>query len=203
MEPATKAVGVQVRKAPSLLSGLARHARSRAILHPCNKSARYATVFGRSCRKCSATGSRSMAIRSIGCRTHSTSRLWASSVPRFSPGSTALQPPQAPPAILVMSRCRPFSGPCGWPRKLAWARSASALGAAPRTRRSTAWPTGWRPSSRPPDMQYEPTNALARLPDAYGRWRASRLGQITDHIEEGLILELVGPPACLRILDVG
>jgi ubiquinone/menaquinone biosynthesis C-methylase UbiE len=52
-------------------------------------------------------------------------------------------------------------------------------------------------------MPYEPTNALARLSDAYGRWRASRLGQFTDRIEERLILELVGPPAGLRILDVG
>jgi ubiquinone/menaquinone biosynthesis C-methylase UbiE len=41
------------------------------------------------------------------------------------------------------------------------------------------------------------------LPDAYRRWRASRLGQTTDALEEKLILDLVGPPASLRILDVG
>jgi ubiquinone/menaquinone biosynthesis C-methylase UbiE len=52
-------------------------------------------------------------------------------------------------------------------------------------------------------MRDEPTDAVANLPDAYRRWRASRLGQITDALEEQLILELVGPPAGLRILDVG
>jgi SAM-dependent methyltransferase len=52
-------------------------------------------------------------------------------------------------------------------------------------------------------MPNEPTSALPRLPDAYRRWRASRLGRITDGVEEALILELVGPPAGLRILDVG
>jgi SAM-dependent methyltransferase len=52
-------------------------------------------------------------------------------------------------------------------------------------------------------MQDEPTSALARLPDAYRRWRASRLGQITDRLEEDLVLRLIGPPAGLRILDVG
>ncbi len=52
-------------------------------------------------------------------------------------------------------------------------------------------------------MPNEPAEALASLPDAYRRWRASRLGQITDTLEEELILELVGSPAGLRILDVG
>src|SRR6516165_7051728 len=41
MEVATRAAGVGVPKAPSLPLGLARRARSRAILHPCNRSARY------------------------------------------------------------------------------------------------------------------------------------------------------------------
>ena len=41
------------------------------------------------------------------------------------------------------------------------------------------------------------------LPDAYRRWRASRLGTITDALEEALLLELIGSPAGLRILDVG
>lgn len=41
------------------------------------------------------------------------------------------------------------------------------------------------------------------LPDAYRRWRASRLGRITDALERDLILELVGPPEGQRILDVG
>jgi ubiquinone/menaquinone biosynthesis C-methylase UbiE len=41
------------------------------------------------------------------------------------------------------------------------------------------------------------------LPDAYRRWRASRLGRITDMLEQQLILELVDSPAGLRILDVG
>ncbi|MGE3845191.1 MAG: class I SAM-dependent methyltransferase [Vicinamibacterales bacterium] len=52
-------------------------------------------------------------------------------------------------------------------------------------------------------MSDEPTSAPVRLPDAYRRWRVSRLGQITDRLEEELILELIGPPAGLRILDVG
>lgn len=52
-------------------------------------------------------------------------------------------------------------------------------------------------------MRDELTSALARLPDAYQRWRASRLGQITDRIEEDLILELTGRVSGLRILDVG
>lgn len=41
------------------------------------------------------------------------------------------------------------------------------------------------------------------MPDAYRRWRSSRLGQITDTLEERLIVELVGPPLGRRILDVG
>jgi SAM-dependent methyltransferase len=52
-------------------------------------------------------------------------------------------------------------------------------------------------------MQGEPMSALGHLPDAYRRWRTSRLGQITDHLEEGLILRLIGPATGLRILDVG
>jgi SAM-dependent methyltransferase len=41
------------------------------------------------------------------------------------------------------------------------------------------------------------------LPDAYRRWRARRLGQITDGLEEDLILELIGSPVGRRILDAG
>jgi SAM-dependent methyltransferase len=53
-------------------------------------------------------------------------------------------------------------------------------------------------------MPAEPTKeALARLPDAYRDWRASRLGQITDAVEAALLLEVVGPPSALRILDAG
>jgi SAM-dependent methyltransferase len=52
-------------------------------------------------------------------------------------------------------------------------------------------------------MPDEPTGAAASLPNAYRRWRASRLGRITDALEEQLILELAGPAAGLRILDVG
>ncbi len=47
------------------------------------------------------------------------------------------------------------------------------------------------------------TELTAGLPNAYRRWRASRLGRITDALEEKLILDVVGPPAGLRILDVG
>jgi len=49
----------------------------------------------------------------------------------------------------------------------------------------------------------KPTEGRPGLPDAYRRWRASRLGQITDRLEEELILGLVGLPAGRRILDVG
>jgi SAM-dependent methyltransferase len=52
-------------------------------------------------------------------------------------------------------------------------------------------------------MPDELKSALARLPHAYQRWRASRLGQITDRVEEDLILELAGRVAGLRVLDVG
>lgn len=45
--------------------------------------------------------------------------------------------------------------------------------------------------------------AQSSLPDAYRRWRASRLGTLTDALEEALILELIGSPAGLRILDAG
>lgn len=41
------------------------------------------------------------------------------------------------------------------------------------------------------------------LPAAYGRWRKSRLGRITDALEQDLVLDLVGPAARLRVLDVG
>jgi ubiquinone biosynthesis O-methyltransferase len=41
------------------------------------------------------------------------------------------------------------------------------------------------------------------LPAAYAAWRQSVLGQITDALEQDLVLELVGSPSGLRILDVG
>ena len=44
---------------------------------------------------------------------------------------------------------------------------------------------------------------LESLPAAYAPWRASRLGQVTDALEQDLILKLIGPPAGLGILDVG
>lgn len=44
---------------------------------------------------------------------------------------------------------------------------------------------------------------LSSLPDAYQRWRESELGRITDHIEEELILRLIGPVSGKRVLDVG
>jgi ubiquinone/menaquinone biosynthesis C-methylase UbiE len=49
----------------------------------------------------------------------------------------------------------------------------------------------------------EATELTAGLPGAYRRWRSSRLGQITDALEERLIIELVGPPLGRRILDLG
>jgi len=41
------------------------------------------------------------------------------------------------------------------------------------------------------------------LPAAYAAWRQSVLGQVTDALEQKLILDIVGRPAGLCILDVG
>lgn len=40
-------------------------------------------------------------------------------------------------------------------------------------------------------------------PAVYDRWRKGRLGRITDELEKNLLLELIGPVAGLRVLDVG
>jgi 2-polyprenyl-3-methyl-5-hydroxy-6-metoxy-1,4-benzoquinol methylase len=40
-------------------------------------------------------------------------------------------------------------------------------------------------------------------PAAYEEWRSSRLGQITDALEERLLLDLLGPVRGLAVLDVG
>lgn len=40
-------------------------------------------------------------------------------------------------------------------------------------------------------------------PDVYARWRASKLGAITERLERRLILELVGDVGNCRVLDVG
>lgn len=47
------------------------------------------------------------------------------------------------------------------------------------------------------------TPDLASLPTAYEAWRASELGQITDQIEEDLVLGLLGTVEGMRVLDVG
>ena len=44
---------------------------------------------------------------------------------------------------------------------------------------------------------------LEGLPVAYAAWRESRLGQATDAIEQHLLLDVIGSPAGLAILDVG
>lgn len=41
------------------------------------------------------------------------------------------------------------------------------------------------------------------LVKSYSRWRSSRLGQITDRLEERLVLELLGDVKGLDVLDVG
>ncbi|WP_407659926.1 class I SAM-dependent methyltransferase [Methylocystis suflitae] len=46
----------------------------------------------------------------------------------------------------------------------------------------------------------QPREALAK---SYARWRSSRLGQITDALEQQLLLELLGPVAGLTLLDIG
>lgn len=46
-------------------------------------------------------------------------------------------------------------------------------------------------------------NTVEGLPPAYAAWRESALGRMTDALEQNLVLDLVGPPDGLRILDVG
>ncbi len=41
------------------------------------------------------------------------------------------------------------------------------------------------------------------LTQSYTRWRSSRLGRITDELENQLIFELLGPVDEKRVLDVG
>lgn len=41
------------------------------------------------------------------------------------------------------------------------------------------------------------------MPESYLRWRKSRLGRITDALEADLLLERIGSPSGLNILDVG
>ena len=40
-------------------------------------------------------------------------------------------------------------------------------------------------------------------PATYTRWRSTTLGRITERVERDLVLELVGPLAGKRLLDVG
>lgn len=47
------------------------------------------------------------------------------------------------------------------------------------------------------------SQAIAGLRESYVKWRASQLGRITDALETELILELLGPVAGLKLLDVG
>jgi ubiquinone biosynthesis O-methyltransferase len=47
------------------------------------------------------------------------------------------------------------------------------------------------------------TTSAVGLPESYRRWRESRLGQITDALEERLLLDLLGPVRGLSVLDVG
>jgi SAM-dependent methyltransferase len=47
------------------------------------------------------------------------------------------------------------------------------------------------------------TRSIAGLSETYARWRNSRLGRITDALEEHLALELLGPVDHLDVLDVG
>ena len=42
-----------------------------------------------------------------------------------------------------------------------------------------------------------------RLTESYARWRSSRLGQITDTLEQQLLFELLGSVADKTLLDVG
>jgi ubiquinone/menaquinone biosynthesis C-methylase UbiE len=46
----------------------------------------------------------------------------------------------------------------------------------------------------------QPTEAMT---ESYARWRLSRLGQITDRLEQQLLFELIGSVASKTLLDVG
>jgi ubiquinone/menaquinone biosynthesis C-methylase UbiE len=46
-------------------------------------------------------------------------------------------------------------------------------------------------------------NVITIGPESYRRWRSSRLGRVTDALEDRLILELAGMVEGKRILDVG
>ena len=46
----------------------------------------------------------------------------------------------------------------------------------------------------------QPTDAMT---ESYARWRSSRLGQITDGLEQQLLFELIGSVASKTLLDVG
>jgi len=54
-----------------------------------------------------------------------------------------------------------------------------------------------------PSELIEQNPALDGLPDAYSDWRQSALGQITDALEQRLLLDRIGPAEGLDILDVG
>ncbi|WP_287958630.1 class I SAM-dependent methyltransferase [Filomicrobium sp.] len=52
-------------------------------------------------------------------------------------------------------------------------------------------------------MVSEAPRASSPLTDAYERWRASRLGQITDRLQQQTLSGLIGEVDGLRVLDVG
>ncbi len=47
------------------------------------------------------------------------------------------------------------------------------------------------------------TMAVAATPSRYQAWRTSRLGEVTDRLEHGLLLEMAGPVRGLSMLDIG
>ncbi|MBI2736272.1 MAG: class I SAM-dependent methyltransferase [Rhodospirillales bacterium] len=54
-----------------------------------------------------------------------------------------------------------------------------------------------------PDRAAADGSPVAALPESYGRWRRSRLGRITDELEERLVLDLLGPVDDLDVVDLG
>ena len=56
---------------------------------------------------------------------------------------------------------------------------------------------------RPPAVKPAPQPANQMGPRAYERWRASRLGSVTEALEQRRILALIGPVEGRRILDLG
>lgn len=64
-------------------------------------------------------------------------------------------------------------------------------------------PTGLPPMGPVAMAEPSPAPGGPALAGSYARWRSRRLGQVTDRLQETLVLELLGPVADCDVLDVG